>query len=184
MLGLFAEQLAAAGGPVADIGCGPGHVTAHLHSLGLAVIGIDLAPSMVNQARRGYPDLRFDVGSMLELDLVDGSLAGVVAWYSIIHLPPDELPQVFAQFHRVLRPGGRLLLAFQVGDATPLHLERAFGHEISAVAYRLPPALITEMLRGAGFVVDTTMVREPGGRERVQQAYLSAIKLSESGGNE
>jgi SAM-dependent methyltransferase len=78
--------------------------------------GIDLSPSMVEVARRAYPGVPFDEGSMSDLDWADGALGGIVAWYSIIHIPPDELPPLFAEFRRVLAPGGYVLLAFQVGD--------------------------------------------------------------------
>jgi SAM-dependent methyltransferase len=177
MLGIFAELIGAAGGgQVADIGCGPRRITTHLDSLGLDVLGIDLSPAMLAQARQAYPGLRFNEGSMLDLDPAEGTLAGVVAWYSIIHTPPERLSAVFAEFHRVIRPGGLLLLAFQVGDATPVQLERAYGHEISAVGYRLPPEMISALLDTAGFAVDSTMIREPGLNEKVQQAYLLATK--------
>jgi len=184
LLGIFAELIrAAGGGPVADIGCGPGRITTHLDSLGLDAFGIDLSPSMVTLARRAYPGMRFDEGSMLELDLADGMLAGVVAWYSVIHTPPEQLSIVFAELHRVLRPGGLLLLAFQVGDATPVHVEHAYGHDVSAVAYRLPPSRIAQMLGAAAFFVDATMVREPGDDEKVQQAYLLAMKTESDRAN-
>lgn len=117
MLGAFAELVrAAGGGPVADVGCGPGHVTAHLHSLGLPAFGVELSPGMVEVARRDHPGLRFDVGTMTALELADGELDGVVAWYSIIHTPPEVLPTVFEEFHRVLAPGGHLLVFEGVND--------------------------------------------------------------------
>ncbi len=173
MLGAFAELVEPHLGVVADIGCGPGRVTDHLDSLGLEIFGIDLSPEMVAVARRAYPRLRFDVGSMTDLALADGSLGGVVAWYSIIHTPPQLLPSVFAGFHRVLAPGGVLLLAFQVGDE-PRHLSHAYGHDISLEAYRLPPDGIVRMLTAAGFTHEARLIREPGDREKSQQAFLLA----------
>lgn len=105
MLAAFAERVRAAdAGPVADLGCGPGRVTAHLHALGLTAFGVDLSPEMVAVARRGFPELRFEQGSMTALDLADGSLGGVLAWYSTVHTPPELLPTMFAEFHRVLAP--------------------------------------------------------------------------------
>ncbi len=174
LLAAFAELVRAAGaGPVADLGCGPGRVTAHLHGLELSAFGVDLSPQMVAQARRTHPDLRFDEGSMLALDLADGALGGIVAWYSIIHIPWERLAEVVAEFHRVLALGGHLLLAFQVGDE-PLHLTEGFGHAISLDFHRRRPERIAELLRRAGFTVQARLLREPDETERTQQAYLLA----------
>jgi SAM-dependent methyltransferase len=181
MLGLFAELVQAdGGGPVADVGCGPGRLTGHLAGLGLEVSGVDLSPRMVAVARRTHPGLRFDEGSLLDLDLPDGALRGLVAWYSIIHLPQDRLPDAFAEFHRVLAPGGHLLVAFQVGDE-PLHLDRPMGHPVSLDFQRRRPDAIASLLSGAGLEPRTHLVREPDGEERVPQAYLLARKPDTAG---
>jgi SAM-dependent methyltransferase len=109
-LALFAELVRAAGGaPVADVGCGPGHVTAHLHDLGLDAFGIDQSPVMIDVAWRDHPGLRFEVGSMTDLPL---AIAGLIAFWSLVHVPGHALPGVLGQFRRVLRPGGVLLLGF------------------------------------------------------------------------
>lgn len=186
VLAAFAELVLAAGsgpsssagpagpaGPVVEVGCGPGRVAAHLHELGLQVSGIDLSPAMVAVARTTYPHLRFDEGSMTALDFDDGALSGVVAWYSIIHTPPEQLPQVFAELARVLAPGGHLLLAFQVGDER-VHIQEAYGHTLSAHAYRLPPDRIAELLAAAGLAVQARLVREPEPPEKLPQAFLLA----------
>jgi SAM-dependent methyltransferase len=157
------------------VGCGPGEVTAHLHSLGLGVFGIDLSPGMLAVARRAYPGLRFDEGSMTALDMPDGALSGVVAWYSVIHIPPERLAAVFAEFHRVLAPGGYLLLGFQVGNE-PLHLAEAFGHRVDLHFRRLSPDRVAEQLAGAGFAMLARQVCEPQRWEKVPQAHLLARK--------
>ncbi|EMD22449.1 class I SAM-dependent DNA methyltransferase [Amycolatopsis azurea] len=167
MLAAFAEQVR---GAVVDVGCGPGHVTAHLASLGLDVAGVDLSPKMVEIARRRYPDLRFSVGSMTALDLPDGELGGLVAWWSIFHLPPEELPKVFAEFRRTLAPGGRLLIGFHVGDER-LSPETAYGHPVTYDAYLLEPGRIADLLGQAGFEVAARLTME--GRKR-PQSCLSA----------
>ena len=113
ILGAFVEVVSASGdGQVADLGCGPGYITAYLDELGLAAFGVDASPAMIELARQTYPGLRFDVGSMAALNIADGVLGGVLSRWSIIHTPPRELPAILAEFHRVLAPGGHLLIGF------------------------------------------------------------------------
>jgi SAM-dependent methyltransferase len=174
MIGTLANSVRDAGlGPVADIGCGTGRVTAHLDGLGVEAFGIDLSPGMVDVARATYPQLRFDVGSMTDLALEDGILGGVLAWYSIIHTPPQQLPDVFAWFFQVLAPGGQLLLGFHVGDERR-RLTRAYGHDVSCDSYRLQPNHIAELLTQAGFDVHTRLLRAPSAREKAPQASILA----------
>ena len=175
----FAE-LVGEGGEVADLGCGPGRVTAYLASQGLSVFGLDVSESMLAIARRENPGLRFVRGSMQEPELPDGSLDGVVSWYSIIHTPEEHLPALFAVFHRVLRPGGHLLLGFQSGDE-PRRYEEAFGHQVSLTFRRRRPERIAALLGDAGFTVRATTVREPDEAqgEPVAQASLVARKAGE-----
>ncbi|MGC0419901.1 class I SAM-dependent DNA methyltransferase [Embleya sp. AB8] len=180
-LATFAELVRATGdggGPVAEIGCGPGRIAAHLHGLGVRVFGIDLSPEMVALARREHPELRFEVGSMTALDLADDSLGGLVAWYSIIHVPVEELPGVFAGFERALAPGGYLLLAFQVGDE-PLRLTEAFGHAVALDFHRRPPERIADLVTASGPAMQARTIQEPVPGEGVrptQHAYLLARK--------
>ncbi len=124
MLGAFAELVRAAGSRrVLDAGCGPGHVTAHLKSTGVDAFGVDLSPRMVEVARREHPGVDFEVGSMTSLRLADGGLGGVVACWSIIHLLAAEVPIAIAEFHRVLDPGGTLMLGFHIGEGASAKAE-------------------------------------------------------------
>jgi ubiquinone/menaquinone biosynthesis C-methylase UbiE len=174
VLAAFAELVIAADvGPVLDVGCGPGLVTAHLHHLGVDVTGVDISPVMIEVACRDHPDLRFEVGSMKALIRDNASLGGLVAWYSIIHTPPEDLPMTFDEFRRVLAPGGQLLLAFQVGDERR-HLEHAYGHAVSLDAYRLSPTRIVDQLREAGLSAYATLQRDPDSSERVPQGFIVA----------
>ena len=108
--------LARGQGVVADIGCGPGHVARYVHDLGLPTLRIDLAPVMMATAQRLHPDLAFQAASMLNLPVADGAWGGILAFYSIVHLLPAGVPQAFAEFYRALRPCGRLLLSFHIGN--------------------------------------------------------------------
>ncbi len=182
MLALFAE-LVDGDGPVADLGCGPGEATGHLASLGLPVFGIDLSESMLAIARRENPGLRFERGSMLELDLPDGTLAGAMSFYSSIHTPVEQLPALFTEFHRVLAPGAPLLVAFQVGDEHRHH-DRPFGHPVALTFLRRRPEDIAELLTAAGFAPVSRTVREPDPAfdETVAQAFLIVRKPKRSAG--
>ena len=161
-LALFAELVrAAGGGPVADVGCGPGYVTRHLHDLGVDAFGIDLSPEMVAIARRDYPDLRFEVGTMTDLDLADGSVTGVIAFWSVIHVPDHSVAGVFGEFRRVLRPGGPLLVGFHVGDEKRHRSEGYSGRLISVDSYRRRPDQVARWLREAGFTIEAELVMRP-----------------------
>jgi SAM-dependent methyltransferase len=182
MLAAFAEYVRAPdAGEVADLGCGPGRITAHLRSLGVNAFGVDLSPKMIAVARRSHPDLRFEEGSMTALDLADESVGGVVAWYSTVHTPPELLPTVFAEIHRVLAPGGHLLIAFKVGDERR-HLSQGYGHKLSLDVYWMRPDHIAGLLAEAGLLLDARLIREPDESERPRsgrQAFFLARKPGE-----
>jgi ubiquinone/menaquinone biosynthesis C-methylase UbiE len=157
LLRVFADEV----GPtsvVGDVGCGPGHITAHLHELGLRPVGIDLSPRMIELAHERFPDVDFAVGSMLALPSDDHSWAGMVAFYSIIHLTSEELPVAFAEFRRVLVPGAPALLAFHVGDEVR-HVDELLEHTVSVDFHFRQPADVTRLLQAAGFDVEMSMER-------------------------
>ncbi|WP_051342381.1 class I SAM-dependent methyltransferase [Pseudonocardia spinosispora] len=172
LISAFADIVKAgdAGTTVADLGCGPGHITGYLHSLGLAPFGIDLTPTMIAIARRTHPGLSFDEGSMTELALPDDSVGGVLSWYSMIHTPPEQLPVVFAEFSRVLAPGGHALIGFFSGDDS-LREPQEFDHKAS-LAYRWPVGDVAELLRAVGLVEVARLTREPGVDERFERGNL------------
>ena len=150
----------AAGRPILDAGCGPGRTTAILAERAAAtapgadpspVIGLDLSPGMIAVARRDHPKLDFRVGSMTALDFADESFGGVVSWWSIIHLPRDVVPVAFAEFHRVLAPGGVLLMGFHVGEHSN-HKTSGYGDlPMDVYVHHWLPGQLTELAVAAGF---------------------------------
>jgi SAM-dependent methyltransferase len=165
------------GGQVYDLGCGPGQTTAFLHGCGVPARGLDLSAELLREARRRHPGVGFEQGDMLALPLADASLAGVVAFYAIVHLSPAGLRRALAEMYRVLRPGGRLLLAFHVGEG-PTHVEEFLGRPVSLDFDFFPPQVITGELARAGFEAVEVIERDPypGVEYPSWRAYLFARK--------
>jgi SAM-dependent methyltransferase len=160
-LALFAELVQENGGRrVADVGSGPGYVTAALRDHGLSPFGLDLSPAMNAQARLLYPDLEFREASILDLRVTDLSLDGIVALFSFNTVPADQLALAFGGFFRALRPGGRVLLAFSVREESQ-NLTTWLDHEVTLPLQRLVPDEVGRALTGAGLTVEAQMVREP-----------------------
>ncbi|MEV7094324.1 class I SAM-dependent methyltransferase [Amycolatopsis sp. NPDC051045] len=174
-LTLFAAQ---ADGPVVDVGCGPGQFTGFLASLGAEASGIDLSPAMVGLARSAHPQLRFEVGSMTELALPDASVAGVLAFWSLIHVPDDEVPVALGHFRRVLRPGGLLVIGYHVGAGTRLKTEGYGGHPMRVHIHLRQPWWLARQVRKAGFTIEAEWSLDP--ENPVSQAILFARTAEES----
>ena len=156
-------------GPRVDAGCGPGHWTAHLARQGHRVSGIDAAPEFVEHARRTHgASVDFRVGSLDALPLADGSVDGVLAWYSLIHHEPSRIGGALAEFRRALAPGGGLLLGFFEGAAV-----EAFDHAV-VTAYRWPVASLAALLDEAGF--DVADVHTRTAPEHRPHGAISAVR--------
>ncbi len=164
MLDLFAGRvLAAGGGTVVDAGCGPGWLTGHLAGRGLDIVGLDVSPSLVTLARTNHPDLTFSVGSVTDLPFDDRSLAGVLSWYVLHHVPDDVLPAVLAEFARVLVPGGQLLVGGHSGEGSSVKTEGYGGIPMNVLVTRRSNDAMARLLRVAGFLVEAQVVLEPDG---------------------
>lgn len=146
-------------GPIVDAGCGPGHWTQHLRDLGATVEGVEMVPEFVAGARARFPAVSFRLGLIDALPVATDGLAGLLAWFSVIHTVPDAVPGVLAEFARCLAPGGLLLLGFFAGERV-----EPFDHAV-VTAYYWPVAEMGRMLDSAGFdVVQVRTRTEPAGR--------------------
>lgn len=163
-LAAFAELAASRDGVVADLGCGPGHVVDHLSELGLTAIGYDLSPGLIVEARREFPDAQFHVGDLAALEIADSSLGGIVARYSLIHMLPSRLGNIFDEWMRVLEPGAPVLVSFFASPSAEAH-GAPFDHAV-VTAYALFPATIACQLQDAGFADVEVAVRNPFDGER------------------
>jgi SAM-dependent methyltransferase len=162
LFGLFAELVrASGGGAVADLGCGPGHITGFLRGCGLDAYGVDLSPEMVRIARRDHPGFRFEVGSMT--DLRASGLGGIVAWYSLIHVPDADMVPVLSGFRRALRPGSPLMVGFHAGEGSRLKTEGYGGHPMRVHVHKRTPARYATWLTEAGLTPEAEMTIDSGG---------------------
>jgi SAM-dependent methyltransferase len=152
-LALLARHLGGRQGPVLDLGCGPGHLTDYLRGLGTDATGVDVVPEFIAHARATHPTGSYRLGSMDDLAVAEHSLAGILAWYSLIHRPPHELDGVLAGFRRAMATGGALVVGFFVGDEVD-----AFEHKVTT-AYRWPPDELSARLARAGFTEVERLLR-------------------------
>jgi ubiquinone/menaquinone biosynthesis C-methylase UbiE len=167
-------------GDICDMGCGPGHIARYLHDQGANVFGLDLSPGMLEQARRLNPGISFRLGNMLALDLPDASLAGIIAFYAIVHFPKTSLPQVFREMARVLKPGGLLLLSHHIGDET-LRRDQWWDRPVTLDFRYFSPHEIQSDLETAGLTIEEVIEREPYAPEvehQSRRAYIFARKPS------
>src|SRR5699024_9312049 len=143
-------------GRILDVGAGTGRWSGHLAALGHDVVGLEPAPEFVEIARRAHPTVEFRQAAIADLEGTTELWSGILAWYSLIHVTPDELPRVLSVLRRALDDGGSLLASFFSGPRA-----ETIAHPV-ATAYRVPMADMTRALAGAGFEV-TDPQWHPGG---------------------
>jgi SAM-dependent methyltransferase len=162
-------------GVACDIGCGPGHVSRYLHEHGVRVCGVDISAEMVERARRLTPGVEFRQGDMMALDVPDETWAGIVAFYSLIHIPRINVVHALRELRRVLRPGGLLLLSFHIGDNT-IHLDEWWGHQVCVDFFFFRSAEMAAFLGEAGFKIEEIIEREPypDVEQQTRRSYIFA----------
>jgi ubiquinone/menaquinone biosynthesis C-methylase UbiE len=181
MIDHFVSLVLGSGGTeVLDAGCGTGRIARYLADRGCTVRGVDLSPGMLAMARRDHPDLDVREGSLTDLPFRAHAFDGVLLWFSLIHLPDDELPCALEEAARVVRPGGLVLVAFQVGDGifdVGSGLRRR-GYDVTLVRHQRGTTAMLDALATAGFVEEARLVRQPVRAERHPQAFLLARRAA------
>jgi SAM-dependent methyltransferase len=162
-------------GLVADLGCGPGHVTAFLAAHGAEVLGLDISEGMAAEARARHPALRFEAADMRDIAEPPARFAGILAMYALIHLDDAGLANALGACHAALRPGGEMLAAVHLGEGT-LRPGEMWGVPVS-LGFRLFAAgELDAALEAAGFIIEESVAREPyeGAEYPSRRAYLRA----------
>jgi trans-aconitate methyltransferase len=166
---LIRRHLSGLPGSVVDLGCGPGHWTAYLHSLGVDVTGVDMVPEFIDHARSTFPGPQYQLASMTDVQVPEHALTGILSWYSTIHVPPAELDGVLAWFRRLLAPSGMLVVGFFDSDDDVA----AFDHAV-ITAYRWPVDVFAERLSRAGFTeVERQLQQFPERPDRMYAALAA-----------
>ena len=171
----FSKRIGA-GKAVLDIGCGPGHTTAKLASLGVMATGVDISQKMIEQAKSSFPQSTFEVGDFLNLARKSSSIHGILAFYCIVHLASDQLVPAFSEMHRVLEDGGVILLSFHVGSKV-VHVENFLDTNAILDFTFFEPSQIHSALTKSGFHAIDIRIREPYESEHPStRCYVFATK--------
>ncbi len=163
--------------PVWDFGCGPGQTTKYLKNLGIEISGLDLSEKILELAKTIHPEIHFRKGNILELDFENDSIAGVVAFYAIVHFTEEQVGIAFREVFRVLQPGGIFLFTYHIGDET-IHLEEFLGKKIDIDFMFFTTDFISACLKKNGFEKIEIIEREPYPEVEYEsrRAYVFAIK--------
>ncbi|MGN6753390.1 MAG: class I SAM-dependent methyltransferase [Intrasporangium sp.] len=167
-LRLIDQHLGHVTGPVLDLGCGPGHLTGYLRSRDTDVTGIDMVPEFIAHARQAHPTAKFELGSIARPARADGSVAGALAWYSLIHFEPNQLNHALAEIRRIMAPGGVLVVGFFEGPRC-----EPFEHKV-ITAHRWPADEIARRLAESGFIELERLQRPRDGERRAHAAIAAA----------
>ncbi len=176
ILGRFAREIGD-GRPVWDIGCGPGQTAGYLKGLGIEISGLDLSKRLLEQARARHPEIPFRKGNILDLDFEDGSIAGIVAFYAIVHFTEEQVATACREVFRVLQPGGPFLLTYHIGDET-IRIDRFLGETVDIDFMFFTTEFISRCLEEGGFEEIETIERDPcpGIEYESRRAYVFAVK--------
>ena len=157
-------------GPILDVGCGPGQWTSLLHEAGLDIEGSDPVEAFIEVAREEHPSARFRLGRAEDLGVPDGSLGGVLTWFSLIHTDPAEIEVPLRALARSLRVGGSLAIGFFDGQA-----REPFDHAV-VTAYFWSVDALTEAVDCVGLTVTEARTRhDPPARP---QGFLVARRIA------
>lgn len=163
--------------PIWDFGCGPGQTAQYLKGLGIEISGLDLSEKLIAQARMLHPGIPFRRGNILDLEFEDESIAGIVAFYAIVHFSEKQVERAFEEIFRVLQPGGVFLLTYHIGDET-IHIDEFLGKAVDIDFMFFKTDFIFSCLQDVGFEKIEVIERDPYPEIEYQsrRAYVFARK--------
>lgn len=155
-------------GTVLDVGCGPGHLTAHLIARDVTALGLDRTRAFVEHGRSSFGLDRLLVATVQRLPIRAASVDGILAWYSLIHLSPHEIDGALAELRRIATPGAPMVVGFFDGDEVG-----EFDHRVTA-AYRWPVDELSRRLATAGWT-ETERRRRPADPSTGSRAHAALV---------
>lgn len=163
--------------PVWDFGCGPGNTAKYLKNLGIEISGLDLSEKILEEARIIHPEINFRKGNILDLPFENDSIAGVVAFYAIVHFTKEQAGTAFREIFRVMQPDGIFLLTYHIGEKT-IHLDEFLGRKVDIDFMFFTDVFIADCLKDSGFEKIETIEREAysGLEYESRRAYVFAVK--------
>lgn len=171
---LLSAFAATVGDPVVDIGCGPGQIGAYVRAQGRRVVGVDLSPAMAALAS-GRLDAALSA-DMRSLPFVSGGVGGVLAFYSLVHVPRPQLAATLSEIGRVLRPAGRVLLSAHQGRGE-VQVDEFLDEPVSVAFTFFELDELVDACRAAGLVVERAERREPyEGESSTIRLYVEATR--------
>ncbi|HLA04255.1 MAG TPA: class I SAM-dependent methyltransferase [Patescibacteria group bacterium] len=149
----FAELVKKNGGRVLDCGCGSGVQSKELFDRGLEVVGMDLSPKMVSEAKKRVPKAKFAVGDMTKMNFTKGSFGGVYVRASLLHIPKKLVPKVLKSINKILKNGGILYLALKEGKGEGEVANERFGKKVRRFFSFFSEQEVLDFLKESGFVL-------------------------------
>jgi SAM-dependent methyltransferase len=178
LLERFAQALPA-DARILDFGCGSGQTTRYLYNLGRrGVVGLDLSIKTIEVARSRFKDTAFEIDDILDSKFPDASADGVLAFYAIVHFTYREIERALCEWHRLLKPRGKLLFCFHVGKKS-VDAKDFLGVKGANAAWNFfDPDRVIALVSKQGFSLDEALIRFPyeGIESQSRRCYVFATR--------
>jgi SAM-dependent methyltransferase len=171
------SQVVAGKKPIWDLGCGPGQTTQYLRNLGVEIFGLDVSEKLLEQAKVIHPGIIFRKGNILDLKFENESIAGIVAFYALVHFSQEQVANAFREIFRVLKPVGVFLFTYHIGEGA-IHLDEFLGKDVDIDFMFFKTDFISLCVKDAGFEDIEILERDPYPEVEYQsrRAYVFAKK--------
>jgi ubiquinone/menaquinone biosynthesis C-methylase UbiE len=150
-------------GKFLDLGTATGHIADYLYKQGLKnVIGVDIAEQALIVARQKYPYLKFENRNIFDTQLPDDSIDGIVCFYGIVHFTYKEISRAIGEWKRILKPGGKALFSFHIGEDDSLRVQNFLDKENAKATWNnFRVERIVALLNNNGIEYDEVIIRYP-----------------------